>query len=203
MRKDKIINFWYDLDMYKVLNYREDEKWVETCLACGDCSWGERAHIFARALRGTNNVENIHLLCSLCHAQSEYLNGVDYWIWLCLKSHFYTEGKLFNHESDLSLLLKEEPVLIPRLLRYESHNIPEYTFVWNKLVEAEKECVAEGIIHPLPYPRDKVEYIECYLKAILLHLYEKYESLLKIGIALSEHAQKFINGIPMEYDYYA
>jgi len=193
IRKAKVINFWYELDVYDVLHYSdEDKKWDEMCLACGDCSWGERAHILARACGGTNNTENFHILCSLCHSQSEYLNGVDYWIWLCLKSHFYTDGKLFNQESDLSLLLKEEPVLLPRLLRYESYNIPDYTRVWNRLVEDEKKWVAKGMSHPLPYPRDKVEFIECYLKGILLHLYEKYENLLKIGIALSEHTQKFI-----------
>lgn len=41
----------------------------------------ERAHITARAEGGSDSPDNLHLLCRLCHVQSEMLDGDDYWEW--------------------------------------------------------------------------------------------------------------------------
>ena len=59
---------------------------VKSCMACG-CIWGnrekpERAHIIARAKGGLDSVDNLHLLCWVCHKDSEYIEGAEYWDWL-------------------------------------------------------------------------------------------------------------------------
>lgn len=54
------------------------------CWACGmaDGSTLERAHITARSDGGSDEVENLHLLCHVCHKSSEFLTGEDYFTWL-------------------------------------------------------------------------------------------------------------------------
>lgn len=56
---------------------------ADYCFACGcgDDST-ERAHILARANGGGDGVENIHLLCPVCHQDSESLDAVRYNEWL-------------------------------------------------------------------------------------------------------------------------
>lgn len=55
------------------------------CFACGindrPNAPPERAHILARALGGDDSLENLHLLCHLCHKASESLKGDAYWRW--------------------------------------------------------------------------------------------------------------------------
>lgn len=51
------------------------------CFACGRPD-SERAHILARAEGGSDNAENIHLLCGGCHTDSELLSGDSYWTWI-------------------------------------------------------------------------------------------------------------------------
>ena len=53
---------------------------------CWNCGFGvgrsvHRCHIKARANGGADSVDNLHLLCPLCHKYSEYLEGDDYWEW--------------------------------------------------------------------------------------------------------------------------
>jgi hypothetical protein len=55
---------------------------VECCFACGRNTKIERAHILSRFNGGDDNVENIHLLCSGCHTDSEFIWGKAYWNWL-------------------------------------------------------------------------------------------------------------------------
>ena len=52
-----------------------------TCFACG-MDGNERAHIVARAAGGADDVENLHILCGVCHKDSERLEGVRYMAWL-------------------------------------------------------------------------------------------------------------------------
>lgn len=59
---------------------------ADWCFACGHCpgddvEWTERAHITARADGGSNDVDNLHLLCPTCHKASESLAGGAYWEW--------------------------------------------------------------------------------------------------------------------------
>ncbi len=54
------------------------------CFACGfdnNGSTTERAHILALCSGGNNQPSNLHCLCSLCHKNSEHLNGDLYWDW--------------------------------------------------------------------------------------------------------------------------
>lgn len=51
------------------------------CFACGRPET-QRAHIRARCVGGEDTVENLHLLCRGCHAETELLDGEPYWKWL-------------------------------------------------------------------------------------------------------------------------
>ena len=42
----------------------------------------ERAHIKARVEGRRDEPSNLHLLCTNCHVESEYLSGRAYWNWL-------------------------------------------------------------------------------------------------------------------------
>lgn len=42
----------------------------------------ERAHIKARCEGGTDDLDNLHLLCEICHKDSEFHEGTEYWDWL-------------------------------------------------------------------------------------------------------------------------
>lgn len=52
-----------------------------TCFACG-LDGNERAHIVARSAGGSDDPENLHILCGVCHKDSEYLEGEKYMAWL-------------------------------------------------------------------------------------------------------------------------
>lgn len=52
------------------------------CFACNLCADLEKAHIQALSIGGNDNLENIHLLCKICHKDSEYLEGKKYFDWL-------------------------------------------------------------------------------------------------------------------------
>ena len=58
----------------------------DICFACG--SKGallpgrvERCHIIAKWREGSNKPENIHLLCPICHKDSECFYDEKYWEW--------------------------------------------------------------------------------------------------------------------------
>ena len=59
---------------------REDDD-GSYCFACGDTFQLERCHIVPRCQGGTDGVENLHVLCALCHKKSEWLTGKAYWRW--------------------------------------------------------------------------------------------------------------------------
>ena len=52
------------------------------CFACGRKTKIERAHILPRFEGGKDEIENIHLLCTGCHTDSENIWGKAYWNWL-------------------------------------------------------------------------------------------------------------------------
>tara|TARA_R110002012_G_scaffold310749_1_gene519226 strand:- start:29 stop:517 length:489 start_codon:yes stop_codon:yes gene_type:complete len=63
------------------------------CMACGvEGVQVDAAHIRPLQYNGSNEIENIHLLCRPCHAESENLWGKEYEIWLELKKEFYSKG---------------------------------------------------------------------------------------------------------------
>ena len=93
---------------------------VLACFACGDHDV-ERCHIFPRSKGGTNNEENLHLLCGKCHVESEMLEGNLYWRWLKFK--FENEWKEFTehiHDRRVRLGYDEE-----RFLELLKNNVDE------------------------------------------------------------------------------
>jgi hypothetical protein len=54
----------------------------DVCFACGmEASGFERCHIFPRVKGGPESADNLHMLCKVCHKDSEYLEGEAYWRW--------------------------------------------------------------------------------------------------------------------------
>ena len=72
--KQQIFNYWND---------KLDDICIEQCFACSslDTVILDRAHILAKAHGGNDSVENLHLLCKNCHANSEYFADQQYWQW--------------------------------------------------------------------------------------------------------------------------
>lgn len=89
-KKEIIYNYWKDglgnsILLSKGLDIPEQKKIdgsiVYACFACGK-SGVQRCHIFAVSEGGANSVDNLHLLCPECHAESEMIEGESYWRWL-------------------------------------------------------------------------------------------------------------------------
>lgn len=52
------------------------------CFACGvQVNPLHRAHIVARVSGGSDAADNLHMLCAVCHKDSERLEGGEYWRW--------------------------------------------------------------------------------------------------------------------------
>lgn len=81
--KEEIRNWWshWLVERGKFDSVREATE-ADYCFACGFEADTERAHITARVEGGSDEVENLHLLCPTCHRQSEKRSGIDYYIWL-------------------------------------------------------------------------------------------------------------------------
>ena len=75
-----ILNHWLNTDKFKKLGIFIPDN--GDCFACGQYLRIERAHIKPLHENGTNNADNLHLLCSTCHIESEELRGRSYWSWI-------------------------------------------------------------------------------------------------------------------------
>lgn len=73
--------------LWRAKGYDSAAEFMErgTCFACG-LDGNERAHIVARAAGGGDEPENLHVLCGVCHKDSEYLEGGRYMGWLMQRS---------------------------------------------------------------------------------------------------------------------
>ena len=82
----KIRQHWADR-LWQAKGYDSKAEFLEagTCFACG-LDGIERAHITARVAGGSDDAENLHILCSTCHKDSEYLEGSAYMDWLMDRS---------------------------------------------------------------------------------------------------------------------
>jgi len=71
-----------------------DEVWLEgdCCFACGRLTKTEKAHILARCEGGSDEVSNFHLLCALCHRQSEFIHGLQYLDWFHKKGFWISDA---------------------------------------------------------------------------------------------------------------
>lgn len=81
---DAIREFWAPR-LWGAKGYDSMNEFLEAdyCFACGWLEWKtERAHILARSKGGSDDVENLHLLCPTCHQDSEALSGSEYDKWL-------------------------------------------------------------------------------------------------------------------------
>jgi len=69
---------------------------LSVCWACGVENPIEihRAHIFPLQSGGTNDCDNFHLLCYVCHYESEHLIDKQYEQWFELKTIMYVKGRL-------------------------------------------------------------------------------------------------------------
>lgn len=125
--KDKIEDYWRKHAFSDFLHIaKEDEH--ETCFACGAIAITDRAHILARSCKGSNKNSNLHLLCKVCHAESEYLDGINYWAWIILKSTLYTNGTIVPLYQDTDY--RGETVFFPMFGDFENKlkdNIEEYS----------------------------------------------------------------------------
>ena len=62
----------------------EDRRLKAVCFACGHSDGVQVAHIVPHAQGGTMDLENLHVLCSACHRESENLSGILYWRWFSI-----------------------------------------------------------------------------------------------------------------------
>jgi len=75
---------WKEFPNWKIDSQEEFLEFLNGCFACG---WDhnnkvERAHITAKTEGGSDQPENLHLLCRACHDSSEFLKGEAYWEWI-------------------------------------------------------------------------------------------------------------------------
>ena len=84
--KKKIRQYWCER-LWEGKGYDSPSEFLNDnlCFACGfdnPFDWSlESAHILARVWGGDDTEENIHLLCHICHTDSENLSGEKYWDW--------------------------------------------------------------------------------------------------------------------------
>ena len=95
---NKIRPYWreHEKNTYFNVDWDSTEK---TCFACGlDCKTIDKAHIepkrYFNSAEEANTPSNLHLLCRVCHTNSEMLSGDAYWEWMKLSSMCYTEGRI-------------------------------------------------------------------------------------------------------------
>lgn len=107
---DKILAYWkHRLKIYKKI-----------CFACGAPFRLHRAHIIPLNVGGTHDLDNLHLLCTPCHVESEDLKVYDTWfnwqrkhrwqdeyghVWDRLQKLGLTHKKLMNYgkENDFDM----------------------------------------------------------------------------------------------------
>ena len=93
--KKRVRAYWSKREesKYFAKGWDDEEK---TCFACGnDGHTITAAHIHPNPDRKDNHRDsNIHLLCELCHKESEPLRDIGYWHWLHLTALMYDKGKL-------------------------------------------------------------------------------------------------------------
>jgi len=79
-----IREYWRDR-LWREKGFDSPDEFMEpsVCFACGIADHDiEKAHIKARCEGGTDSPDNIHMLCPICHRDSEALTGGQYFKWL-------------------------------------------------------------------------------------------------------------------------
>jgi 5-methylcytosine-specific restriction endonuclease McrA len=81
--KKQIKDYWAkQLIAWDKFDSFEEVYEADYCWGCGMEEKTERAHIQSKFNGGSDNVNNLHLLCSLCHKTSEFIEGEQYFNWL-------------------------------------------------------------------------------------------------------------------------
>ena len=93
--KGSIRKFWREREESKYFNKDWDDE-EKTCFACGNDGYTiTAAHIHPnQECKDNHRDSNLHLLCELCHKESEPLRDIAYWHWLHLTALMYKKGKL-------------------------------------------------------------------------------------------------------------
>jgi hypothetical protein len=78
----------------------------DMCFACNVRSTVERCHIIPIWKDGNNDKENLHLLCRVCHIESEYLIGEQYNFWFENKDT--SNSAIFQHQLRMTILYANE-----------------------------------------------------------------------------------------------
>lgn len=105
--------FWCNTLWYRK-GFDSPEEFMEhgICFACGMSSPDgiERAHIEPRCNGGVDGIENLHMLCRVCHKDSEFLTGIVYMKWLLERSAIDMPISVgVQHGRNIwSLLIKEQ-----------------------------------------------------------------------------------------------
>lgn len=107
----------------------------DVCWACRTECPLERAHIEPRQNGGVDDEHNIHLLCSVCHKESEPLFGYSYFRWLSLKRMVFSKGGYYcdNHLG----MLKQLNEMI-RVGKQKRHYVVDESVPVGSLTEAFK-----------------------------------------------------------------
>jgi hypothetical protein len=77
-KANKVVEYW-KANMPDELNDGQIED--KQCFACGHWNHLQRCHIDPLCTGGSNEAANLHILCIVCHKESEYLSGQSYWQW--------------------------------------------------------------------------------------------------------------------------
>jgi len=98
--KSQICTYWFP-HLLTIGKVSDEEDWCKVCFACSISSASifgtsentialHRAHIHPKVLGGTDEVDNLHLLCQYCHLASEFIYGTDYWAWFMQRKLMHT-----------------------------------------------------------------------------------------------------------------
>jgi len=74
---------WSEMDLWERKGFASAEDLRgDVCFACRMPAPGcERAHVVADCEGGAGDAANLHMLCPVCHQDSEVLSGDRYWTW--------------------------------------------------------------------------------------------------------------------------
>jgi hypothetical protein len=107
--KNMIANYWSEVLIEMGIEY----EWVDknSCFVCGATGRLERAHIHPVCKGGSNDVENLHILCPTCHNESEMLTGDVYWRWYKHKRSTDFKSPMMRYFNKIEYLFPDLKVL--------------------------------------------------------------------------------------------
>ena len=81
-----IFNYWIEVlhGNHALVEVYAKNDWY--CFACDCMGVVQRCHILPNCEGGSEDVDNLHLLCRECHLESEYFSGKSYWAWFNSKN---------------------------------------------------------------------------------------------------------------------